>query len=279
MYHKSLVSVIMGVYNAERDFLDTAIESVLTQTHKNLELIICDDGSTNDTALWIQQWQKRDPRIVFLQHETNQKLSSTLNHCLQIARGDFIARQDADDISHPTRLAKQLDFLAENPDIDFVGSSCALYPIKESSTTWERPLYPTKRDFLYNSPFIHGSLLFRRTCLNEDMCYHVGTLTTKMQDYELFMRMYAAGKRGANLQEPLYHYYYSDNQKRIKFQYRNNEFLLRLQGFKRMGILNPATLRWAFKPYAAYMMPIAARERLRKNHDARRKSHMAQHVS
>ncbi len=250
-----LVSVIMGVYNAKEALLSKAINSILSQTYQNFEFIICNDASTNGTSEWLAQFARKDKRIRILHNETNLRLAGTLNRCIFEARGQFLARQDDDDISDPTRLEKQVAFLMAHPNIDFVGSNCSLYNTHDGvfgqRTMTARPL---KKDFLFNSPFIHGSLMFRSSCLNDDIHYLESKWTKRTEDYEMFMRMYSMGKLGANIQENLYCYHYGKKQRHIAMHYRVDEMVLRYQGFRAMGLL-PQALPYVVKPIVLGIMP------------------------
>ncbi len=117
-YEHILVSVSMPAYNAAQ-YIGEAIESILSQSHRNLELIVIDDGSKDDTLSVIQSY--RDPRIVALTHSENRGLVATRNEITQMARGKYIAFLDADDKAFSTRLEKQLGFLERNP-IDICGT-------------------------------------------------------------------------------------------------------------------------------------------------------------
>jgi glycosyltransferase involved in cell wall biosynthesis len=144
----TLVSVIMPVYNAER-YLREAIESILGQTHRELEFVIIDDGSTDSSAAIVREFN--DARIRFVQNESNLKICHTLNRGLELAGGDFIARMDSDDTAHPRRLATQVRFLQSHPDLVGIGA-------------WMR----TTRDKVWRNPAesheLHVSMYFRN-CL------------------------------------------------------------------------------------------------------------------
>lgn len=172
---KPLISVLMGVYNCkERSMLERSVCSIVEQTYPNWELILCDDGSTNAALLWMQNLAARDSRIRLLQNDRNLGLARTLNRCLSVANGAYLARQDDDDISKPDRFEKQIAYLESHADVDFVGSNCDLYtPDGGVSGCWKRPERPRKQDFLFNSPFIHGSILFRRRCFEKVSGYPV----------------------------------------------------------------------------------------------------------
>ena len=116
-----MISVIMPVYNGER-FLSEAIDSILAQTIGNFELIIVDDGSTDGSAQIIKEYAQRDGRVCVLQHGENRGQAAARNSGLAAAQGEYIIGMDADDISPPERLRKQLDFLRQRPDIGVLGT-------------------------------------------------------------------------------------------------------------------------------------------------------------
>lgn len=268
-----LISVIMGVYNADQKLLTQAVNSILSQTYRNLEFIICNDASTNGTSEWLAELAMQDSRIHILENEDNQHLAGTLNRCISVARGKFLARQDDDDISDPERLEKQIAFLTEHPEVDFVGCNCSLYNTHEG-IFGERimPSMPDKQDFLFNSPFIHGSIMFRSSCLNPDMCYSVSKWTSRTEDYEMLMRMYSQGKQGANLQENLYCYHYGRKQRHIAMHYRVDEMVLRYYGFRSMGLL-PQGIPYVVKPIVLGVMPEGVVCSLRNRAAASRRRH------
>ena len=121
-----LVSIIMGVYNEEKN-LQTCIDSIINQTYDNWEFIICDDCSTDGSVRVLEEYRNKDSRITVLKNENNSRLAQTLNNCLKVAKGEFIARMDADDISLPDRIQKQVVFLIENPGIDCVGTGRIMF--------------------------------------------------------------------------------------------------------------------------------------------------------
>ena len=106
--------------------LERSVRSIVEQTYPNWELILCDDGSTNAALLWMQNLAARDSRIRLLQNDRNLGLARTLNRCLSVANGAYLARQDDDDISKPDRFEKQIAYLESHADVDFVGSNCDL---------------------------------------------------------------------------------------------------------------------------------------------------------
>ena len=116
------ISVIMSVYNSAR-FLAEAIQSILGQTYNDFEFIIVDDGSSDQSLEIIRSYAKMDNRIRVLENEKKYGLAASLNRCIFIAKGDYIARMDADDICVPDRLEKQIAFLEQHPNIGIIGGS------------------------------------------------------------------------------------------------------------------------------------------------------------
>ncbi|MFN5442865.1 MAG: glycosyltransferase family 2 protein, partial [Crocinitomicaceae bacterium] len=158
------VSVVMPVYNGEQ-YLKEAIESILSQTYVNFEFIIINDGSEDNSEEIILSYN--DPRIVYIKNLENLKLIKTLNIGFSKAKGKYIARMDADDISLPRRLEKQVDYLERNPDIGVLGTGVFLKGEKEIS----KLLYHTDDKSLrfalaFYCPFIHPSVVLRKAVLD-----------------------------------------------------------------------------------------------------------------
>ena len=119
--HSPIISILMGVYNCEK-YLGEVIESLLAQTLTDFELIIVDDGSTDRSGNILERYAAHDKRIHVITQE-NEGVGRAVNNALQLARGRYIARSDADDFSYPERLEKQLAFMESNPDVVMVGTS------------------------------------------------------------------------------------------------------------------------------------------------------------
>lgn len=255
-----LVTVVMGVYNQHnKTELEEAVQSILSQTMQEWEMIICDDGSEGEAARNLKHYENRDPRIRVIRHPENRGLAATLNTCIAQARGKYIARMDADDISRPQRLERQYQFLEKHVQYAFAGSNADL--IDENGIWGVRimPEKPGRKDFLPFSPFIHPSVMVRRqVCL---MCggYHVSKETWRCEDYELFMRLYAQGFQGYNMQERLF--CYRENRasyERRKLRYRLDEMGIRRRNFKTLGLHGPAAWLSAIRPLAAGLIPVPA---------------------
>lgn len=192
----------MSVYNGER-FLRDAVLSVLKQTYHDLELIIVDDTSSDSTAKILKDLALHESRIRVFTNRTNLGLTKSLNIGLAQARGEFIARLDADDIAFPSRLEKQLAFLALHPDIDIVGT--AYEWIDEHGNVIGRPNVITDPNAIHRTlprtnPLLHSSILMRKHLLESTGGYDESF--KKAQDYALWLRL-APTHRFANLPEIL----------------------------------------------------------------------------
>lgn len=171
MKARSVVTVVMSAYNASGT-IDLALRSILAQTYQDWELIVVDDGSTDRTAECVSQ--VKDPRVRFIQEpSSNMGLALRLNQCVRLARGQYVARMDADDVSYPRRLEQQVQFLEAHRNIDLLGTGAVIfkgegeivgcYPTASSHETvcrrpwWGFPLaHPTwmgKRDWFLTHPY------------------------------------------------------------------------------------------------------------------------------
>lgn len=162
------ISIIMPVYNGEK-YLKEAIESILNQTFKNFELIIINDGSSDQSKNIIENFL--DKRIKNLENKTNRGLIYSLNYGISKAKGKYIARMDADDISHLNRLEIQFNYLEKNKDIFFLGSQVEKVYSKTEKIKLSRlrtAYSDIKTDLLFANPFIHPTLMFRQEIFSEN---------------------------------------------------------------------------------------------------------------
>jgi len=192
------VSVIMSVYNNENTVLES-VNSILSQTFTEIEILITDDSSTDNSYEILKDLKNQDGRIKLFKNQKNIGLTKTLNNMIKISNGDFIARQDADDYSLPIRLETQIKMM-EKFDIK-ISTARAL----ELETKREIPglsfYIPYKYLIYFKNPFIHGTLvidssLMKRFLYNEDYFF--------AQDYELFSRLFQNKKQILNIKKPLY---------------------------------------------------------------------------
>ena len=170
-----MISVIMGDYNAEKTVLRAA-ESILAE-QEELELILIDDASTDGTPDVLGALKERDARVLLLRNDQNRGLAYSLNAGLHVARGEFIARMDADDFSHAGRLAAQKKFLEENPSYAFVGSAANLAEQGKIYGRRSFPAAPDEKELIRRCPFIHPSLMFRAEALKRGASSGMMTFT------------------------------------------------------------------------------------------------------
>lgn len=246
------VSVIMAVFN-ESDNLSRSVSSILNQSFGDFEFIICDDGSSDASADTLQSLTASDKRVRLLRNPVNQGHAYSLNRCLSIANGQYIARMDADDETSRERLAKQVDFLDSHPEYDFCGTNILCVESTGRAFRLTNPEIPSKRDFLWGTCFCHPTVMFRTQALKRAEGYRVAEETRKCEDYDLFMRMYAKGMHGYNIQEILYRYHFREREKN-SFRNRCSEAKVRYRGFRNLGLL-PGAFFYVIKPLAAWMMP------------------------
>jgi len=164
---KALISVVMSVYNGEL-YLDEAIQSILTQTYSKFEFIIIDDGSTDNSLEIIKKYKKEDSRIVLISRE-NRGLIYSLNEGIFLAKGKYIARMDADDISTHNRFKEQCTFMEEHKEVGVCGSFVELFYENNNTKHWT---FPTKNDelktrLLFSVPVAHPSVLIRKSIIDK----------------------------------------------------------------------------------------------------------------
>ncbi len=199
------VSVLMAVYNGAR-YVCAAIDSILKQTLADFEFIVIDDGSTDSTLSIVQQAAQGDSRLRVISRP-NQGLTATLNEGLELARGEFLARIDADDIALPGRLEDQLQFLRGHPEVVLVGSRVLLMdpdglPIREMCT--ERTHQEIDQAHLHGGwPVVHPAVMMRTASVKALGGYR--TQYDALEDFDLFLRLAETGAL-ANLPQVLLHY-------------------------------------------------------------------------
>lgn len=249
------VSIIMGVYNGSK-YIRDSIESIINQTYKNWEFIICDDCSSDNTIEIIKEYMKNDSRIKLIKNDKNMGLAATLNKCLDECTGEYIARQDDDDISLPNRLEKQVKFLDKEHKYDLIGSKSNL--IDKYNNIWgisNKIVQNPNAINLLNGPcFIHPTIMIRKCVIDKLNGYDEKAI--RVEDYDLWFRFFAEGYRAFNMDEALINYRLDTHSyKKRKYIYRINEFKVKINGYKINNI--PYTKRiYAFKPLIIGLIPI-----------------------
>lgn len=236
-YEKPLVSVIIPCYNAEK-FVEQAVRSIMEQTYQNLEIICINDCSKDSTGTILRKLAKEDSRIVCVENEENLKLPKTLNKGITLAKGEYIARMDADDISLPERIEKQIKFMLSHNDIDIVG--CNSQHIDEyGNIRAYRTYMPIEhrkiaKQMTWKCVLVHPSVLAKKSFFED-----VGGFNEQLsyaEDYELWISAIIKSKKMANLQDILLHYRIHSSQMTSNQFNANHAKIIRsflLQAFKK----------------------------------------------
>ncbi|MGC2774165.1 MAG: glycosyltransferase, partial [Bradyrhizobium sp.] len=193
----------MTVYNDLR-FLDAAVDSILQQEFRDLELVIVDDGTGQDAIF--EALERRDPRIRLVINPANLGTAAAANRGIEAARADIIVRLDADDVAEPTRIGRLVAALADDPQLGLVGSWCTVtdeagqphgvahMPQTDLEIRWT---------ILFHNPFYHSTVAFRRSCFEAAGCYKIDEWVS--QDHYLWFHMLPLC-RARNIAEPLVRY-------------------------------------------------------------------------
>lgn len=228
------VTVLMPTYNDER-YIEEALRSVLFQTMPNFELIIIDDASIDQTSAILAKFAKQDKRIRFFRNKKNLGLTKSLNIGLKHVRSKYIARIDGDDICKKERLEKQVVYMIDHPECDFLATravviSEAAKRIKKTKAIFKD--IDIKRYLLdIGSPFVHSSMMMRKETLDELGGYNEDWPTK--QDYELWLRAAFANKKFACLNEPLVFLRFHKDSLSFSEYYENAIRSLILRGYYR----------------------------------------------
>ncbi len=261
-----LISVLMGVYYRKGDIsaLQRSVASILEQVGCEFEFIICDDGSAKEAMSFLDEISAADSRIRLIRQGNLFSLPQKLNACLAAAKGKYIARMDDDDYSHPNRFIQQIDYLEKNLDIAFCGCNVNLCRGGEVTGKRKLPQFPTVEDFYFVQPFIHPALMFRREALKNVNGYSEDKYCILCEDYDLLLRIYAAGYKGANIQQELFDYTLPLTAKGSrKMKHRFNEAVTRYRRFKQLGKL-PDAFPYVIKPIIVGLIPESVLYRLKQ---------------
>lgn len=260
------VSLVIASFNCGQ-YIDQCLRSVFSQTYTgDLEILVCDDCST-DNSISILNDYANDGKIVLLRNKENVGAAQSRNNCIRIAKYDYIAILDADDYISEDRIEKQVSILDNNRSIDFVSTGLQrFYEDGERIDFIPKKRYPRAQDFLFTIPFAHATTMFRKTILERVNGYRISKETRRGQDYDLFMRIYAAGGRGCNICDITYFYrcFRSKNSSKDSYSIRVDEARIRAKGFKAMGI-GPIRYIFIIKPLVLGLFPQRIIDRLWHN--------------
>jgi len=189
MSDKTELSVIMPCYN-EHERIHDAIMSILEQSYRNFEFIIVDDCSTDESPVIIKKMMAEDPRIIYLRNDENMGVAASLNHGLSRARGEFIARMDADDTCEKDRLYKQLIYMKEHPECVLCGTYGDVYT-GEGTNIQGYVKGDLKKALVRNNFLIHTSVVFPRVISGWEVRY---SQEKGFEDYDLWIELSKHGE-------------------------------------------------------------------------------------
>ena len=264
---KPFVSVAMGVRyrKSELYLLKRSISSILDQTYTDFELLICDDGSSPQAMKMLEQLTERNQRIHLIRPGNCLNLAPKLNACIRLSKGTYIARMDDDDYSAPERFEKQVHYLEENRDVSFAGCNVRLYRGGKIVGRRQFPDHPSVQDFYFVQPFIHPALMFRKEALVAAGGYSEDKHQILCEDYDLLLRLYAAGYTGVNLEEELLDYTVPQTAKgNRRMGHRWNEAVTRMARFRDLGVM-PHAFPYVVKPLAVGLIPEPVLSRIKKH--------------
>ena len=256
------ISVLLAVHNGEEK-IEKAIQSILSQTFRDFELVVIDDGSIDQTQKIISEIQKKDNRII-LESIPHSGLTRALNQGLHLAKGEYIARMDADDIAHIDRLQKEVEFLNQNPAVGVLGTG---YEVILENGGREKPNVPLlikheeiKKALPEFNPFFHGSTIIRKKLLDQVGGYDENFLLA--QDYDLWFRL-SKLTRFSNLNEVLMLRH--EDVKTIQKEKRQNWFGVKAR-LKAIREGNSSILNFIYiaRPFFVMIMPIWLKQMIRK---------------
>ena len=239
----------MGIYNCA-PYLQEALDSLYVQTFQDFKIILCDDGSSDNTYAIAKANADTHNNIILLRNERNMGLNHTLNLCLEYADTELCARMDGDDISLPLRFETEVAFLDEHPEYAIVSAPMEYFDndgvFRSGKGCAHEPLV---KDFAKGTPFCHASCMVRKEAYDAVGGYSEEPQLIRVEDYHLWIKMYAKGFKGYMLGEPLYMMRDDRNaQYRRNFKNRKNEAYVRYLACK--------TFKLPFLSYAHCLRPI-----------------------
>lgn len=249
------ITVLMGIYNCANT-LPEALDSLLAQTYQRFKVVMCDDGSKDNTVQVAQTYVDRYPsKFILIKNDRNLKLAATLNHCLEYADTEYCARMDGDDLCDPDRFRVQIEFLDLHPQYSHVSTSMKLFDENGFYGRTHSPVAePGKNQFKNGTPYCHAPSMFRTATLRSVDGYTVEPRVERIEDYYLWYKIHRAGFQGYNLDIPLY---WMRNDKsayaRRKFRDRLRVLWIKLEVLKGLGV--KCRHYYAFRDLAKGLVP------------------------
>ena len=214
------ISVIMSVYKEPLDWIKQSIDSILQQTFRDFEfIIICDNPENTEAIALLRDYEMQDVRIKLLFNEQNIGLTKSLNRGLSIAKGDYIARMDADDISRKDRFAIQYKYMQEHPEVDVCGSWCRLFGNHHFLSMRIKKMPQNNNEIiaglLFENPIIHPTVMFKKNINKKIVRYNEAAI--RSQDYRLWFDLSLEKAYFHNINKCLVNYRVSANQISTKY--------------------------------------------------------------
>lgn len=251
---KYRISVIMGIYNCASTLVE-ALDSLYTQTYQEFKIILCDDGSTDDTYQVAADYAAMHDNIILVKNEKNMGLNYTLNHCLEYADTEFVARMDGDDISLPERFKKEIEFLDEHHEYAVVSGPMIYFDENGDYRKGQGQGEIKKEHFICGTPICHAPCMARTNVFKEVGGYSVDNRLLRVEDYHLWFKIFAAGHKLYSLRDPIYKMRDDRNAyHRRTWKNRRNEAYVKYMGFKMIGIPWYKYI-YCFRPIIIYLMP------------------------
>jgi glycosyltransferase EpsE len=248
------ISVIMAVYNCAST-LQQALDSLYCQSYQNFKIILCDDGSTDDTLVIAEQNVANHKNVVLIKNETNKGLNFSLNHCLEYADTKYCARMDGDDISLPTRLEKEIVFLESNPEYAVVSTPMIYFDNDGDFRIGVGCGEISKMNFLHGTPICHAPCMFRTDAVKRVGGYADGEEYKRVEDYHLWFKLFSSGYKLFELDECLYKMRDDRNAKtRRRWIGRKNTFKLMNKGFRMISLPWWSHI-FSLRPIITYLLP------------------------
>ncbi len=261
---KYRISVLMGIFNCSST-LQVALDSLYVQTYQGFKIILCDDGSKDDTLKIAEENARLHDNVVVIKNPKNMGLNYTLNHCLEYADTEYIARMDGDDICDPTRFEKEIIFLDEHPQYAIVSTPMHYFDEEGIFRTGRRNGEVKLKNIPKSTPHCHAPCMVRTEAMKAVGGYSVAKRLIRVEDYHLWIKMYAAGYRGYNIDEPLYSMRDDRNAKsRRKWRNAYNNFYVKNLAVSMLHL--PFWMRiYSLRQFLVKMLPEFIYNKLHKN--------------
>ena len=254
MKNKYRISVLMGIYNCAPT-LQEALDSLYAQTYQDFKIILCDDGSKDDTLKIAEENARLHDNVIVIKNERNMGLNYTLNHCLEYADTEYVARMDGDDLSMPTRFEKEIKFLDEHPEYAIVSTPMIHFDENGEFRCGKGRGEITAKHSVHSSPICHAPCMARTKVFKEVGGYSVDDRLLRVEDYHLWFKIFVTGHKLFMLDECLYKMRDDRNAvMRRNWQNRRNEAYVKHIGYKMIGL--PLWYQiYTLVPILKYLMP------------------------